>query len=184
MIPFKPFYFMRHGQTEWNKEHRCMGNMDIPLNRLGEQQAFDALETLKEIKIDRIMSSPLIRAYRTAEIIGTHYKLPIEIEHMLLEANWGKLQGQPKDDGASFMKWRQGITPPNAETFKEVKRRVSICLTQLLTSNKTVLIVSHGGVYWAILDLLNISYSDISNCQIAYFVPTSPTGGPGLSTIL
>lgn len=73
MIPYKPFYFMRHGQTDYNKENRCMGSLDIPLNSIGEQQAYDALKILNGLSIARLVSSPLQRAYTTAKVVADHY---------------------------------------------------------------------------------------------------------------
>ena len=55
-------YFVRHGQTDWNKIGRIQGHTDIPLNKLGEEQALIVKEKLKEIKFDKVFSSPLKRA--------------------------------------------------------------------------------------------------------------------------
>jgi broad specificity phosphatase PhoE len=62
-------YFVRHGETEYNVLNLMQGHMDIPLNENGINQAKIAREELKDLKIDEIYSSPLIRAYKTAEII-------------------------------------------------------------------------------------------------------------------
>ena len=60
-------YFVRHGQTEWNKIGRMQGRIDIELNNEGKQQAMIVREKLKGVKFDKVFSSPLKRAVETAE---------------------------------------------------------------------------------------------------------------------
>jgi probable phosphoglycerate mutase len=184
MIPFKPFYFMRHGQTDYNKEHRCMGSLDIPLNSIGEQQARDALETLKGLTIDRLVSSPLQRAYTTAKIVADHYALPLESSVSLVEANWGEMEGQTKTDGTLFTQWREGLVFNGGESFENVKHRAAATLSEILSDDATPLIVSHGGVYWALLELLGLPYCDAHNCQIVRFTPASINAAPWLISVL
>ena len=61
---------VRHGQTEWNKEGRFQGIVDIPLNEIGKQEARFASNLLKQQKWDVVISSPLQRARETASIIN------------------------------------------------------------------------------------------------------------------
>ena len=67
-LPLKPFYFLRHGETDWNLERRAMGSQDIPLNDRGVSQALNAAELLKNEPIATIISSPLLRASKNADI--------------------------------------------------------------------------------------------------------------------
>ena len=71
-MPFinKSFYFLRHGETDWNKQQKIMGQSDIPLNETGVLQAKTVVEKIQVLSIDVIVTSPLKRAYKTAEIIG------------------------------------------------------------------------------------------------------------------
>ena len=62
-------YLVRHGQTDWNARKIVQGVTDIPLNETGLAQAARARDLMKDVPIDIIYSSPLVRAYRTAEII-------------------------------------------------------------------------------------------------------------------
>ena len=79
-------YFVRHGQTDWNAEHKIMGSVDIPLNEAGENQAIEMREKLKDKKFDVIFTSPMKRAKKTAEIIGEpHKETPIVIADELRE---------------------------------------------------------------------------------------------------
>jgi broad specificity phosphatase PhoE len=62
MIPRREFLFLRHGQTDWNREGRYQGLRDIPLNETGLAQARAAATALAAQRIDRIVASPLDRA--------------------------------------------------------------------------------------------------------------------------
>ena len=75
-------YLVRHGQTDWNLEGRYQGRIDIKLNSKGIEQAKEIKEKLKEIKFDKVFSSPLKRALETAQIITDN---DIEIDERLIE---------------------------------------------------------------------------------------------------
>ena len=62
-------YVVRHGQTEWNLEHRCQGISDIPLTEKGIEEAKQLQELVKSLNIDVVISSPLSRARDTAKIL-------------------------------------------------------------------------------------------------------------------
>ena len=66
ILPLKPFYFIRHGETEWNRRNIIMGSRDIPLNELGLQQAHEASRALENESFDIIVSSTKKRAQQTA----------------------------------------------------------------------------------------------------------------------
>ena len=70
-------YIMRHGETKWNKRSKLQGQVDIPLAPEGIEQAQMTAEGMKEIPFDHIFSSPLKRAYKTAQIVRRDR--PIEI---------------------------------------------------------------------------------------------------------
>ena len=70
MLDKKPFYFLRHGQTDWNAERLCQGQTDIPLNAIGVQQAGEAKAHLADIAITTVCSSPLGRALETAKTVS------------------------------------------------------------------------------------------------------------------
>jgi len=92
----KSFYFVRHGETDWNKEQKVMGQADIPLNENGILQAQAVAEKIQVLPIDIIISSPLKRAWSTAEIIGNKIHQPITIENNLQECCWGIMEGKNK----------------------------------------------------------------------------------------
>jgi broad specificity phosphatase PhoE len=68
--PSRPFLCIRHGITDWNRLGRFQGLTDIPLNDEGVSQATVAARRLQAVAFDRVVSSPLLRAAKTAEIIA------------------------------------------------------------------------------------------------------------------
>ena len=65
-----PFWYLRHGETDWNRQGLSQGSIDIPLNELGLAQAREAAVRLRNRGITSIVASPLSRARVTAEIVG------------------------------------------------------------------------------------------------------------------
>jgi broad specificity phosphatase PhoE len=84
---------VRHGQTLWNREKRIQGVTDIELSNRGKAQADCLARSLRDEKIDSIVSSPLKRAIQTAEAINRFHHLPIEPEEDLMELNMGDFEG-------------------------------------------------------------------------------------------
>ena len=77
MLTRQAFWFIRHGQTDWNRSGRCQGRADVPLSMQGEAEAAAAIPHLEGRGINAICASPLKRARRTAEIIGQGLGLPV-----------------------------------------------------------------------------------------------------------
>src|SRR5208337_4271489 len=90
-----PFWFLRHGETDWNAQGLSQGNVDIPLNPTGLAQARSAAGRLRNRGIATIVSSPLSRARVTAEIVGEALALPPQIDDDLREVRFGVQEGQP-----------------------------------------------------------------------------------------
>lgn len=169
-----PFYFMRHGETDWNREHRYMGQQDIPLNETGINQAQQAADFVKSIGIQQICHSPLSRARHTAEIIANALNVPMISVDSLKEVHWGEFEGQLKQTNLTiFEKWLQGSGPQGSESRINVEKRVLIALGQCLTKNGTTLIISHGGIYNIMRFVLEKMESPVRthNCQLSHFVP-------------
>lgn len=174
-IPHVPFYFVRHGQTDWNKENRPMGQTDIPLNATGLEQARLAAQNLHQLDFVKIISSPLQRALKTAQIIAQATHKPITVVDELKECSWGIMEGQPKDVGLWMQRWGQGDVIPHAEHRQDFLQRIIRGMNTALSDNELVLIVAHGGVYWAIQEVLQIPTGHISNCCIiAHRPPKDP----------
>lgn len=87
-------YFVRHGETDWNVRKKLQGQKNIPLNKLGIRQAELASEGMKDIPFDCIFSSPLQRAYLTAQILRRDRPLEIIKDDRLKEIDFGKDNGR------------------------------------------------------------------------------------------
>ncbi|MFE4105866.1 histidine phosphatase family protein [Almyronema epifaneia] len=86
---------VRHGETEWNRQKRFQGQIDIPLNANGQVQAEKAAEFLKTVQIDAAVTSPLLRPKATAEaILKYHPHLKLEVEDRLKEIGHGDWEGK------------------------------------------------------------------------------------------
>lgn len=148
MLELRDFYFIRHGETDWNREHRGMGQKDIPLNERGLAQAHTAAKLLTQEPIRTICFSPLARARITAEIIGTYISASLIEVPELIECSWGenegKIKGQWTDD------WIAGSDIPGAEKYSEFLLRAVSAINHATREPGPVLIVSHGGIFWAV----------------------------------
>jgi uncharacterized phosphatase len=136
---------VRHGQTDWNKERRLQGTTDIELNDTGEQQAREARDFLKEGEWDAIITSPLKRARRTAEIINEGLNLPLLEMEEFAERHFGVSEGMLIEE--SRKKYPNGGSP-GQETREEVIERVlrGVEHIQQEYPEKNVLLVAHGAV--------------------------------------
>lgn len=171
-------YVARHGQTDWNKEKRFQSRNDIPLNAVGLKQAEDLRSVLDNtsIKFDKVFSSPLSRAYKTATILSGSTDASIITDARLLEMNMGDYEGRKESDletelGVPFTTWRDDIfiaTAPNGEAFGEVCARCDEFLqssvmvdsssadeSSVLSKPLNILIVAHQGVNIALQTVLS-----------------------------
>ena len=88
-------YIVRHGQTDWNLNGRYGGRIDVPLNEHGIDQAKQIREELININFDVVFSSPLIRAYTTAQIISDNNIIK---DDRIIERSNGDLEGKLKSE--------------------------------------------------------------------------------------
>ena len=123
-------YIIRHGQTEGNKARLLQGRgTDTPLNETGIWQAEQARELLKTrgIHIDRLYSSPLVRAVKTGEIVSGGLK-PV-IDERLLEIDCGPYEGMSLENmsgdvAAFFSDFNNVPAPPGMEPLPSIEKRV------------------------------------------------------------
>ena len=139
-------YFVRHGQTEWNKIGRMQGHMDIELNNQGKEQAIIVKEKLDGIKFDKVFCSPLKRAKQTAQIVTNQ---DITIDNRLIERYNGELEGKLKTE---IDVWPDFNDPKdtrfNIEPLDDFKQRINDFLKDVIQNykDKNVLVVTHAGV--------------------------------------
>ncbi len=166
-----PFYFLRHGQTDWNLENRAQGQTDVPLNDVGLLQARSACAIVEPLQIQTICSSPLSRALATAQIIGDSIAKPVQILDDLAECSWGIQEGQTKSTWYSDWK-NERKTPTGAEVYSEFLIRALAGINKALENTGPVLIVAHGGVYWAIQKYAGLGEeSDLPHAAPVYHDP-------------
>lgn len=171
------FIFLRHGQTDWNAEHRCIGQTDIPLNEAGREQAHLVARSPILRQVDGIVSSPLSRALETAQIVATSTHLPLIVDDRLTEANLGVFEGQIEHDESMFDGWFAGTTPEGAEPWSKFCRRVLIGVNSAFSQYSCPLIVSHAAVFLAInLAIGNDRSPDPENGRLLEV--DYPRGGP------
>lgn len=142
-------YIIRHGQTDWNIEHRTQGQTDIALNTNGIKQAELITQKISNLKIDSIISSDLKRAYMTAQIINKNFHKAIETDKRLREFCFGTLEGITRDKitQETWEKFNENPKQFNAETKEEIFNRIKSFIKDMKSEikNKKVLVVTHGG---------------------------------------
>jgi broad specificity phosphatase PhoE len=166
-IPLVSFYFIRHGQTDWNLKGMIQGATDIPLNETGHAQARSAIPSLLGKGISRIASSPLVRAHKTAEIINEHLGVPLHIVDGLKERSVGVLEGTIKSPDWTYSR----ASIEEGEHVDEFEERIVSALHEILDPDHTTLIVAHGVVYSAIMEMLGFKEHLSDNCVPYLFVP-------------
>ncbi|GCF07917.1 histidine phosphatase family protein [Dictyobacter arantiisoli] len=131
---------VRHGQTTWNVEHRLPGQLEgVALNEKGREQAAHLAESLREVPISALISSPLERAYHTAEYLAQGRTLEITLEPDLMDTNVGRWSGQvigelakTDPDWNAYVK-NPTVAPEGIETFIQVQQRVVAAVERWLT---------------------------------------------------
>jgi broad specificity phosphatase PhoE len=175
-IAHVPFWYLRHGETDWNRQGLSQGNIDIPLNELGLAQAKEAAQKLRHRGITSIVASPLSRARVTAEIVGEVLGLEVTIEPDLREVSWGVHEGKPLAEW--FDGWIAGhTTPEGGESFSELRRRSVAGLNRAVGQPPAVLVVAHGGVFRAIRSAMKLEISGRTrNCVPMWCEPPRAPG--------
>jgi broad specificity phosphatase PhoE len=156
-------YFVRHGESTWNVEGRFQGQLDAPLSDLGVRQARAVAQRIaREVQPAAIVSSPLSRALRTAQIIGEACGIPGSIDERLLEICHGEWQGLLKEDvmrrwPALYRQWHEvpaSTTFPGGESLRQVQARLDSFLQDALSMPSPLLVCTHEvvvrlAVLWA-----------------------------------
>jgi broad specificity phosphatase PhoE len=143
------FWFLRHGETDWNAQNLSQGAVDIPLNETGLAQARSASLLLRGRGIRSIISSPLSRAKVTADIASAQLGLPVQIDDGLREVAFGVMEGKPMSEW--FQPWVDGLlTPQGAESFPALTKRAVAAVNRCIARPPVVLVVAHGALFRAL----------------------------------
>ena len=148
---------VRHGQTDWNKEKRIQGQLDIPINTDGRKQIPSIISGLAHLKsaksIDALYSSQLSRSWETAEEIGKVFSLKVKRLKELNELHQGVWEGLLEEQVMKRYKklynaWKENplaTLPPKGESLEEAHTRVISVVKKIINkhANQTVCIVTH-----------------------------------------
>ena len=156
-------YIIRHGETESNLRHACVGHKDVPLNETGYKQAEELAHRLKNAKLDAAYSSPLNRAIETAKPL-MKMGVPVTMNFALIERDYGKwddmtfeeIETQNPEEYKKWMSDFTGYSVPEGESSKEVQKRVGAFMKKIIDSHRgqRIAVVTHLGTARHILSYL------------------------------
>lgn len=137
-------YLCRHGDTAWSPYRRFAGKTDIPLSEEGERNAAQLGRRLASVCFDRVITSPLQRALRTAHLAG--YAGAAEVEPRLAEWCFGDYEGRTRDEVArehpGWTYLRDGC--PNGDTAQSIGVRADSLIEDLRRRNQLTLVFAHS----------------------------------------
>lgn len=120
--PLPQLWLLRHGETEWSRDGNYTGLTDLPLTPVGEKQAVDAAAHLTGVDFDLVLTSPLQRARRTAELAGYPHAQVLPYAH---EWDYGDNEGfssvRLREENPGYLIWKDGV--PNGESLAAVADR-------------------------------------------------------------
>ena len=167
VVPRPVIYYVRHGLTDWNVQHRLQGRHDVPLNALGHAQAVRCGEILHDLflrdggKAEDLdyFSSPLIRARTTMEIMRSTLGLESTgygVDTRLAEISFGEWEGltyadvlaRDKDIAIKRESDKWGFRPPGGESYAQVTARIS---QWYATLERDTVVAAHGGTARALI---------------------------------
>lgn len=175
---------IRHGETEWNVANIFRGRLDVPLNENGISQAESLSRYLGDWKIDAIYSSPLKRAFQTAELVAHPHGLAVEVAKGLIDFNFGEWQGLSHREAREkfpdvykdYLERPEKVQIPGGESLEEVRTRALSALEVILSKGYgSIALVSHRVVnkvlICALLGLDNSHFWNIEqdNCGLSVF---------------
>lgn len=179
----KTLFVFRHGETDWNLNHRLQGGTDIELNETGREQAHKLSEFFRSNPVEVFLSSDLSRARETAEIAAKHLNAPIIIDARLRETNLGIAEGLTRDEvevkfGADcFERWRsigsydKDFRFPSGESKAEHLARILAALHDFVATShhERIGVATHGGSIRRLIHHLRPELAEpakIGNCVV------------------
>lgn len=147
-------YLVRHGETDWNREQRLQGILDVPLNRAGVAQARRLADAFARIPVACVVTSPLARASATAVMLARACACPLKTDARLREIDHGAWSGRTLPDlGRRFpsLVRNEQLLPAafdvsRGEQLADVSRRSADALADLIETyaGRSVVVVGHG----------------------------------------
>lgn len=174
-------FFVRHGRTDYNDNFlMCGGDVDVPINETGKQQAKMTADLLKNEKIDLVYCSPLVRAKETCEaILKFHKGVKVVYDERLKEFIYGEINGKICFEHDEYI-WRLDNKKygSGAETLQHFYDRIKSFIDEVYpeSKDKTILIVAHNGVGRVLKWIFygppksgDLNEYDVKNCEILKF---------------
>jgi 2,3-bisphosphoglycerate-dependent phosphoglycerate mutase len=147
---------VRHGETDWNRELRFQGHVDVALNAIGHEQARRVAARLAAEPARHLYASDLLRAQQTAQPLAAQLRLPSVTERALREQSFGVVDGMRVDDikaqhpqaWEQWLRFHEDYCMPGGETMREFHARVLDAVRRIAADHRgdCVVIVTHGGV--------------------------------------
>lgn len=171
--PHPEVWAVRHGETEWSKSGQHTSRTDIDLTPAGEEQARALGSTLSGVRFDLVLSSPMLRSRKTAELAGFS---DFRLDPDLREWNYGSLEGRTTAEiQVDLPGWSIWNGPwPQGETADEVQQRADRVVGSLLSSGaEHIAIFSHGhfirvlGARWVGADLTAGEWLDLDTASVS-----------------
>lgn len=154
---------VRHGETDWNAQHRYQGWSDPPLNEVGLRQAAALAARLAGEQVGAFYASDLQRATQTAQIVAEGHGQPVATDPRLREISFGDWEGATFDEirarwpgeADAWLDDSLRVAAPGGETLAQVAGRVQDALDDIAEKHaaQTVLLVAHGGTLRVLLCL-------------------------------
>lgn len=173
--PMRKLYFVRHGETVWNKENKICGATDSPLTEQGIRQAEQTGGIILERRIaaDEMICSPLSRAQDTAKIISEITGIPMRTDPRLREQDFGRYEGTARD-GQEFHSLRKNLALRlGGESSLQLAQRIYNLLDELTAEHdKSFILVAHNGIARCVhsyfYEMTNDEYASfgLKNCEI------------------
>jgi alpha-ribazole phosphatase len=148
---------IRHAEPDEDARGRCYGRLDVGLSSTGHTNAERLAESLRDVELDAVYTSPRLRAVQTAAALAEN----LNVDDRLRELDFGELEGRTYDEiereqPELFRRWMETPTLvrfPGGESYAELRARVAAAVSDVVaaSADRTVAIVSHGGVIRAAL---------------------------------
>lgn len=151
-------YVIRHGLTKCNIEKRYNGKLDEDINEVGIRQAMEASKQVKNLNIDLVICSPLLRTRHTCEIVNIN-KIPVIYDKRIEERDCGIYTGKELGEFyyTDFWNYYSNKEIQGLETIQNLFERIKLFLEDIKQKykDKNILLVTHGGVARAIYFYFN-----------------------------
>lgn len=182
MINLTKIYFVRHCEATGNLNRTFQGSSNTDITELGEKQLEKLKERFSEISLDKIYTSPLKRAYKTALAIKGDRDIEVEPFDGIIELDGGIIEGKPisvsfkehPDLQDAWFNHPEDFAPEGGEAMRDAYERISNAFFELANKHRggTIACASHGGIIRCIE--CRVLYNDITRLKdVAIFDNTA-----------